>query len=135
MICFCADGLMSTCTADDWDTQRGCYFSERSSVENRCMHRIEAIGNHCDCQKAQDFVRNGLHIDQRPVEEEELDIEDLIEDDDYVVSCKTCVKFDTCHDNPPQHSLPEMEKIAEQCRAYRLQREWEKGKSEDDLPF
>jgi hypothetical protein len=43
---------MSICTAGKkWDEQKSCYFSEKSSVENRCMHFV--MEKFCDCHEAQ----------------------------------------------------------------------------------
>ena len=55
---YCVAGLMSRCSAGTvWNDQGKCKFAEKSTVSNRCMHYIEAIGGHCDCEKAQRELR------------------------------------------------------------------------------
>jgi hypothetical protein len=57
---YCVAGLMSRCSAGTtWDEQRRCKFAEKSTVSNRCMHYIEAIDGHCDCEEAQRELRYG----------------------------------------------------------------------------
>ena len=59
---YCVAGLMSRCGAGKvWNDQRRCKFAEKSTVSNRCMHYIEAIGGHCDCEQAQRELRCTLH--------------------------------------------------------------------------
>jgi hypothetical protein len=56
---YCVAGLMSHCSAGTvWDEQKRCKYAEKSTVSNRCMHFIEAIGGHCDCVEAQMELRN-----------------------------------------------------------------------------
>ena len=51
---YCVAGLMSRCSAGRvWNDQNKCKFAEKSTVSNRCMHYIEAIDGHCDCEEAQ----------------------------------------------------------------------------------
>jgi hypothetical protein len=58
---YCVAGLMSHCGAGAaWDEQKKCKYAEKSSVRNRCMHFIEAIGGHCDCVEAQKELRTAL---------------------------------------------------------------------------
>jgi hypothetical protein len=58
---YCVAGLMSHCSAGTvWDEQKRCKYAEKSSVKNRCMHFIEAIGGHCDCVEAQKELRIAL---------------------------------------------------------------------------
>jgi len=55
---YCVAGLMSRCSAGTvWKDQNRCKFAEKSTVSNRCMHYIEAIGGHCDCEEAQRELR------------------------------------------------------------------------------
>ena len=55
---YCVAGLMSRCGAGTvWNDQRRCKFAEKSTVSNRCMHFIEAIDGHCDCEQAQRELR------------------------------------------------------------------------------
>lgn len=59
---YCVAGLMSRCSAGTvWNDQRKCKFAEKSTVSNRCMHYIEAIGGHCDCEQAQRELRCNLN--------------------------------------------------------------------------
>ena len=59
---YCVAGLMSRCGAGTvWNDQRKCKFAEKSTVSNRCMHYIEAIGGHCDCERAQRELRCAGH--------------------------------------------------------------------------
>ena len=60
---YCVAGLMSRCSAGTiWNDQQRCKFAEKSTVSNRCMHYIEAIGGHCDCEQAQRELRNTAEI-------------------------------------------------------------------------
>ena len=60
---YCVAGLMSRCSAGTaWNAQKRCKFAEKSTVSNRCMHFIEAIGGHCDCAEAQRELRNSVEI-------------------------------------------------------------------------
>lgn len=61
---YCVAGLMSCCSAGTvWNNQKRCKFADKSTVSNRCMHFIEAIGGgHCDCEQAQRELRNTAHI-------------------------------------------------------------------------
>jgi hypothetical protein len=60
---YCVTGLMSRCSAGtNWNDQRRCKFAEKSTVSNRCMHYIEAIDGHCDCEQAQRELRNDTNI-------------------------------------------------------------------------
>ena len=55
---YCVAGLMSRCSAGRvWNDQNKCKFAEKSTVSNRCMHYVEAIGGHCDCEEAQRELR------------------------------------------------------------------------------
>ena len=59
---YCVAGLMSRCSAGTvWNDQRRCKFAEKSTVSNRCMHYIEAIEGHCDCEQAQREIRCAFH--------------------------------------------------------------------------
>lgn len=59
---YCVAGLMSRCSAGKvWNDQNKCKFAEKSTVSNRCMHYIEAIGGHCDCEQAQRELRDTLN--------------------------------------------------------------------------
>jgi len=59
---YCVAGLMSRCSAGTvWNDQNRCKFAEKSTVSDRCMHYIEAIGGHCDCEQAQRELRCTLH--------------------------------------------------------------------------
>lgn len=56
---FCVPGVMSRCSAGVvWDDQKKCKFAVKSTVHNRCMYFVEAIGGHCDCVEAQRELRN-----------------------------------------------------------------------------
>lgn len=60
---YCVTGLMSRCGAGKtWHDQKRCKFAEKSTVSNRCMHYIAAIGGHCDCEQAQRELRNNVHV-------------------------------------------------------------------------
>ena len=60
----CVKGLMSHCSAGKtWDDQKRCKYGEKSSLSNRCMHFIEAIGGHCDCPEAQKEARKVILLD------------------------------------------------------------------------
>jgi len=60
---YCVPGLMSRCSAGTiWNDQQRCKFAEKSTVSNRCMHFIEAIGGHCDCEQAQREIRDTADI-------------------------------------------------------------------------
>ncbi len=60
---YCVAGLMSRCSAGKlWKDQKICKYAEKSTVSNRCMHFIEAIGGHCDCAEAQIELRNAVKI-------------------------------------------------------------------------
>jgi hypothetical protein len=60
---YCVAGLMSRCSAGTvWNAQKRCKYAEKSTVSNRCMHFIEAIGGHCDCAEAQRELRNAVKI-------------------------------------------------------------------------
>lgn len=60
----CVAGLMSRCSAGTvWNDQKICKFAEKSTVSNRCMHFIEAIGGHCDCAEAQRELRKAVKIE------------------------------------------------------------------------
>ena len=60
---YCVAGLMSHCSAGTtWNDQQRCKFAEKSTVSNRCMHYIEAIGGHCDCEQAQRELRDVADI-------------------------------------------------------------------------
>ncbi len=55
---FCVPGVMSRCSAGRvWNDQKRCKYAEKSTVRNRCMHFVEAIGGHCDCVEAQRELR------------------------------------------------------------------------------
>lgn len=55
---YCVTGVMSRCSAGTvWNDQNRCKFAEKSTVSNRCMHYIEAIDGHCDCEEAQRELR------------------------------------------------------------------------------
>ena len=55
---YCVAGLMSRCSAGTvWNEQKKCKYAEKSTVSNRCMHYIEAIDGHCDCEEAQRELR------------------------------------------------------------------------------
>ena len=59
---YCVAGLMSRCSAGTvWNDQNRCKFAEKSTISNRCMYYIEAIGGHCDCEQAQRALRRTLH--------------------------------------------------------------------------
>ena len=59
---YCVAGLMSRCGAGRvWNDQNKCKFAEKSTVSNRCMHYIETIGGHCDCEQAQRELRCAYH--------------------------------------------------------------------------
>ncbi len=61
---YCVAGLMSRCSAGTvWNEQKKCKFAEKSTVSNRCMHYIEAIGGHCDCEEAQRELRKAPKIE------------------------------------------------------------------------
>ena len=61
---YCVAGLMSRCSAGTvWSDQKICKFAEKSTVSNRCMHFIEAIGGHCDCAEAQRELRKTVKIE------------------------------------------------------------------------
>ena len=61
---FCVAGLMSRCSAGTvWSDQKICKYAEKSTVNNRCMHFIEAIGGHCDCAAAQRELRKTVKIE------------------------------------------------------------------------
>lgn len=93
--CYCVLGLMAKCTAKGYKEEKCCHFFEKSSSAERCMSRIEAIDNHCDCQKAQKFALTGKC---KTEEESEINI-DLLEDSvdalERVTSCATCEKLDS----------------------------------------
>ncbi len=56
---FCVPGVMSRCSAGTvWHDQKRCKYAVKSTVHNRCMYFIEAIGGHCDCVEAQRELRN-----------------------------------------------------------------------------
>lgn len=58
---YCVPGLMSRCGAGTvWNDQKTCKYAEKSTVSNRCMHFIEAIGGHCDCVEAQRELRKAV---------------------------------------------------------------------------
>jgi hypothetical protein len=142
---------MSKCIAENANEQEACFFSEKSTGEIiKCMFRIEAIGNHCDCQKAQKFARdiaNGKETDNDELdlefdpellhEEEELTIDDLIEPEELAMSCSTCKLHDKCHlsakGTPSQMSELDKVKIASTCRTYQPMSEREIKKKA--LPF
>ena len=44
--------------------QKICKYAEKSTVSNRCMHFIEAIGGHCDCAAAQRELRKAVSKDR-----------------------------------------------------------------------
>jgi hypothetical protein len=61
---YCVAGLMSRCAAGTvWHEQKICKYAEKSTVSNRCMHFIEAIGGHCDCAEAQRELRKALKVE------------------------------------------------------------------------
>ena len=61
---YCVAGLMSRCSAGTvWNDQKMCKYAEKSTVSNRCMHFIEAIGGHCDCAEAQRELRKAANIE------------------------------------------------------------------------
>jgi hypothetical protein len=61
---YCVAGLMSRCSAGTvWNEQKMCKYADKSTVSNRCMHFIEAIGGHCDCAEAQRELRKALKIE------------------------------------------------------------------------
>ena len=58
---YCVPGVMSRCSAGAiWDDQKRCKYARRSSVRDRCMYYIEAIGGHCDCVEAQQELRKSV---------------------------------------------------------------------------
>lgn len=60
---YCVPGLMSRCSAGTiWNDQKKCKFAEKSTVSNRCMHYIEAIGGHCDSEQAQREIKNTAEV-------------------------------------------------------------------------
>ena len=62
---YCVPGLMSRCSAGTvWNDQKICKYAEKSTVSNRCMHFIEAIGGHCDCAEAQRELRKAVSKDR-----------------------------------------------------------------------
>lgn len=55
---YCVPGVMSHCSAGTiWNDQKRCKYAHRSTVGDRCMYYIEAIGGHCDCTEAQRELR------------------------------------------------------------------------------
>ena len=55
---YCVPGVMSRCSAGVvWNDQKRCKFADKSTVQNRCMYYIEAIGGHCDCVEAQREIK------------------------------------------------------------------------------
>jgi len=140
MILYCVQDIMSRCIADDWDEQRRCYYSEKASEGNRCMYKITALDNHCDCQAAQQKAReiaSGMpneELEPDISEEEELDIEDFLEEEmPDLASCTNCYRFIHCHTQPPGYAETEMEMAAATCAAYRKKADWEKKQKQ--LPF
>jgi len=89
---FCVIGLMSKCAAGTtWKDQEKCKFSEKATDASRCMHYIEAIDGHCDCQKAQCEMRHP----ELAEEEIDMDFEELIAEEptnilETLKSCATC---------------------------------------------
>lgn len=56
---YCVAGAMSRCSAGPfWNAQKRCKYAVKSTVRDRCMYYIEAIGGHCDCVEAQRDLRN-----------------------------------------------------------------------------
>ena len=56
---YCVPGVMSRCSAGlVWNDQKKCKYAVKSTVRNRCMYFIEAIGGHCDSVEAQLVLRN-----------------------------------------------------------------------------
>ena len=59
---YCVPGVMSRCSAGAiWNDQKKCKFAHKSTVRDRCMYFIEAIGGHCDCVEAQQELRKSAH--------------------------------------------------------------------------
>lgn len=125
--CLCQLGPMAKCTAKCREDELTCSFENTSSVADRCCHRIEAIGNHCDCVKAQKFARTGIVDD---VEEEiEIDI-NLLEDPEdileMVTSCATCencnsMLYPTCKIQAQKNEVDqEMRLVAACCDGFEL---------------
>ena len=55
---YCVPGVMSRCSAGlVWNDQKKCKYAAKSTVRDRCMYFIEAIGGHCDCAEAQRDLR------------------------------------------------------------------------------
>jgi hypothetical protein len=53
-ISYCTSGIMSRCRAGSvWPDQQKCKYYKKSTTRNKCMHYIEALGGHCDCEAAQ----------------------------------------------------------------------------------
>jgi hypothetical protein len=52
---------MSRCSAGAiWNDQKKCKYARKSSVGDRCMYYVEAIGGHCDCAEAQRDLRKSV---------------------------------------------------------------------------
>ena len=51
---YCMPGIMSRCSAGvEWEKQKKCKFSKKSSISERCMHYIVSLDGHCDSVDAQ----------------------------------------------------------------------------------
>jgi hypothetical protein len=58
---YCVPGVMSRCSAGAlWEDQKRCKYARKSSVRDRCMYYVEAIGGHCDCVEAQRELRKSV---------------------------------------------------------------------------
>lgn len=147
MVCYCVMGTMSRCIAENFKEEEKCKFFERSTAEARCMSRIEALDNHCDCEKAQKWSQrvceeldDELELEFDPEflheEEEKLNIDDLIEPEVPALTCSTCKLHEKCHNGvngPSGMSEADKVKTASTCGAYQPMSEWElKQKA---LPF
>jgi hypothetical protein len=139
---------MSRCIAENFKEEEKCKFFGRSTVEIKCMHRIEVLDNHCDCAGAQKWSQrvceemdDELDLEFDPEflheEEEELNIDDLIEHEEPVLTCSTCKLHDRCHggQNGSSSGMSEADKvkIASGCGVYQPMSEWEI--KQNTLPF
>ncbi len=97
-VCYCEQGVMSQCVAEDFSEQLACHFSVSCSGGGRCMHRNENLNNHCWNPTAQAFSRRYGVVRIEDVEiGEEYNIEDDFIDEAPRRTCINCI-LRACHD-------------------------------------